>query len=203
MNCHQINENLSAFIDNELTPDDTNAIKAHLIRCSGCRQQRDKMENLGRKIRHMTPLTAPEDFQFRVYARIHKHEANRSNRFFWRWQTIMVPAACLLLGIFLGISSDTILGRPDSTQFDASDQIGLADSNLAMIDQNTLYDYHLGAFSRGVPIPITGDTIPDSPDGFSRPSRREQREFDTRAMPPSQYVLDHVPTRVNYERTIY
>jgi len=36
MNCEQINELLSAFIDGETSPEETAAVREHLAACSGC-----------------------------------------------------------------------------------------------------------------------------------------------------------------------
>lgn len=203
MNCHQINENLSAFIDNELSSDDTNIVKAHLIRCSGCRQQRDKMEEIGRNIRYMAPLTTPADFEFRVFAGIRKHEARRTNRFFWRWQTILLPAACLIVGILLGVTSNSVFNFPESSLLTSSESTVESDSLVAVSDQEILYDYHLGRFARRAIIPVAVDVIPESPDVFDSLSFDEQSGFDSGISPPPQYVLDNIPMRVSYERTIY
>lgn len=206
MNCHQVLENLSAFIDNELDADQTNAIKAHLIRCSSCRLKRDTMEEIGRRIRCLPPITAPDDFQFKIYAGIRRHEAKQTQRHFWRWQTVVIPAMALLIGVVIGFSSDSMLNFSDSKPVAAvAGNAGIKEltTALTLADDGVIYDYSLDRYIQGSLIPVTVDTIPDSSDPTGRAAYQTPSSNESPVYPQSQYVLDNIPMRVNYERTIY
>lgn len=206
MNCHQVLENLSAFIDNELGADQTNAVKAHLIRCSSCRHKRDTMDELSRRIRRLPPITAPQDFQFKVYAGIRKYESRRARRRFWHWQTIAVSGTTLLIGLVIGLSSYSLLNHPAPVPM-------IADTNhpdiqelpitITVTDDGIIYDYSLDRYIHGSLVPVTVDTIPETADLMGESNRSPLTATENQTYSQSQYVLDNIPMRVNYERTIY
>ncbi|MBN1296114.1 zf-HC2 domain-containing protein [bacterium] len=221
MNCHQVREHLSAFIDKDLDSDQTNAIKAHLIRCSQCRQTRDQLEKIGHMIRQMAPLTAPADMQFRIYSSI-RHKVTRTDRrLHFGWRSVFVPATAMIIGVFIGIWSDASLspGSPvpmitsehrdhaDTTiQSDADIMLaGLLDSagvDSAMIvdaDTRIIRDYNLDRYVHQPMVPVSVDFIPDV-GSDSGPGEAKSRDS---VVPARSYVLDNVPMRVGYERTIY
>ncbi len=206
MNCHQVLENLSAFIDNELDADQTNAVKAHLIRCSSCRRKRDTMDEISRRIRCLPPITAPEDFQFKVYAGIRRYESRKARRQFLHWQTIALPGAALLMGLIIGLSSYSFLNDSFSEPLVAnSNQTNIQELPIALTvsDDGIIYDYSLDRYIRGSLVPITVDTIPETVDLMDEGLQSPQSVNENQAYPQSQYVLDNIPMRVNYERTIY
>lgn len=205
MNCHQVKESLSAFIDKELDADQTNALKAHLIRCPSCRQQRDVLEEIGRGIRHMPPVTAPEDFQFRVYSSIRRYQARKSSRSFWRWQTVLVPAAAMVFGIVIGVTTNDII-NPGTSQplMMASDHQALGMlPETAVADEGVIRNYTLDRYVQGSMIPVDVMTIPDLPSDSANQTPAPENRTDTRNQTNPQYVLDNIPMRVSYERTIY
>jgi len=196
MNCNQVKDNLSSFVDNELNNDQTNAIKAHLIRCDECRQTRDELENMGQMIRQIPPTTTPPDFQFRVYSAIRRRESTGYSRSFFRWQTLFLPIAAMVIGIFIGLSAaETPMDSPSATM---SANTNITD-NFQTDENNVIRNYNLDSYVRRPLIPVNVDTIPDenNPDSENK-SRAKDQKFNQ-----AQYVLDNVPLRVNYERTIY
>ncbi|MBN1880074.1 zf-HC2 domain-containing protein [bacterium] len=206
MNCHQVLEQLSAFNDKELEADQTNAIKAHLIRCPSCRKKRDLLEEMGRRIRHLPPLTAPEDFQFRVYASIRKYQDRKTQRSsFWRWQAVLVPAAAMVLGVIIGLTTDNVisprLSEPVMTASDRYTASSIPETVVA--DDEVIREYTLDRYVQGSMIPVNVATIPDSPEDLYSETHAPNPIPESQSHSSSQYVLDNVPMRVNYERTIY
>jgi len=51
MECSQIQDSLSAFIDCELAPDEAALIESHLEHCGVCRQQRESFEAQHERLR--------------------------------------------------------------------------------------------------------------------------------------------------------
>lgn len=210
MNCNQVKDNLSTFLDNELDLDQTNSIKAHLIRCKSCRDQRDQMENLGQQIRKLSPLTTPADFQFRVYSAIRRKESATRTSPFRRWQTAILTSAAMLMGVFIGIGSNNLIPALVSTPAgpqhhaispaESSGTMYAADTHL-LSDEDVIRDYNLDSYIRQPMIPVTVDTIPDTPNS-NNPRAASPHTADFNQEHP-EYVLDNVPMRVSYERTIY
>ncbi|MCD4653107.1 zf-HC2 domain-containing protein, partial [bacterium] len=165
MNCNQVQDNLSSFLDNELNGDQTNAIKAHLIRCQKCRQSRDNIENMGNMIRQINPTTASPDFQFRVYSAIRQKESKRQSNSFFKWQTILVPVAAMILGIFIGLNSNSIYpGSPGNQTLTAENSTQITNEtmtakmnlihNLQATDKKEIHRYSLDSYVRRPLIPI-------------------------------------------------
>lgn len=222
MECYNVREKLSEFIDNELDADQTNAIKAHLIRCPECKRARDKMEQMGQLIRHMPPVNTPSDFQFRVYSAIRRKELNHQKRWFSGWRAVLVPVTAMFIGIFIGLSSDALLSGNAPVPILTADEAasgpdhGLAPEELfaALManggagrslvvdseDSEIVRDYNLDRYVYDPLVPVTVDTIPDNNrTGTNRStSGRSHGVYSSR-----QYVLDDVPMRVGYERTVY
>ncbi len=205
MNCRQVLEQLSAFNDKELETDQTTALKAHLIRCPSCRQKRDELEEMGRRIRHLTPLTTPEDFQFRVYSAIRRYQSKKTFHGLRQWQTILMPAAAMVLGIVIGLTTDMMM-KPLGSQpvLTASDQPGLSSVPVtAVADEGIIRDYPLDRYVQGSMVPVDVITIPDTNADHQDLAPTPAREADSRTHSSSHYVLDNIPLLVNYERTIY
>ncbi|MBN1550223.1 zf-HC2 domain-containing protein, partial [bacterium] len=101
MNCSKVQENLSAFLDNELTASDMTAIKAHLIRCSECRQERDRLEKIGSSLRSLPPLQVPPEFEYQLFARIKSQTTQIGSKRLINWKTVLVPICTLVLGIII------------------------------------------------------------------------------------------------------
>jgi anti-sigma factor RsiW len=51
MTCHEIERLIDPYVDDELSPDDTARVAAHVEQCAACRRRLDEREALGRLIR--------------------------------------------------------------------------------------------------------------------------------------------------------
>jgi len=204
MNCHQVLEQLSAFHDNELLTDETNALKAHLIRCPTCRQKRSQLEEMGRHVRNLQPLTAPEDFQFRIYSAIRRRESGKNQSRFLGWRTVLIPAAAMIVGVFIGLSTNSFIS-PTGTDSPLTASDKTVDETILAFSQSeddVIRDYSLDRYIQGSLIPVNVESIPEAIDGTPRVGVKNQAA-ETRVDSIPQYVLDNIPMRVNYERTIY
>ncbi len=206
MNCSKIRENLSAFVDKELDASTLTAIKAHLIRCPDCRSQRDHIEEMGRDLRSIPPITAPPDFEFQIYAGIRNRTAKLQFGWKYRWRMVTVPIAAMVIGIFIGSFSLKQMFRPVmTTQSNAvTNTIGvpvLRDdflSNPSLVSDNgDVMEYKM---DRYVPRPIEPMEVNIIPEDSSSP-RRPKESGTSSKMSQHRYVLE--PMRVSYNETIY
>ncbi len=210
MNCSKIQASLSAFIDGELDPSSATAIKAHLIRCETCRAERERLDRIGVALRSIPQVTAPEDFEYRVYAAIHNKQRNVQVRRGFSWKLVLAPMAAMVIGVFIG---SFWLGRPGSSpavsttitahanvQPVAMQTTDPAVSQTNSSDENQFSTYAVESYFPPLASPVTVDSIPeDTPE----PGTTNLKRSTTRRHNTPRYVLDQVPVRVSYERTIY
>jgi len=223
MECNQIQEKLSAFIDNELDTDEMNAIKAHLIRCSHCRRARDRLEQMGQLMRNMAPLTTPSDFQFRLYSAIRRRETHRRRNPLFGWRAVFIPVTAMIFGIFIGLFSGNMLPGSNPVPIFTSEtgsvsadggmearelfaalmhSEGVGSSLVYETDEaDVIRGYNLDRYVHQPLVPVTVDTIPEADDPGNAGSANLSNSGTY--YPSRQYVLDNVPMRVGYERTVY
>jgi anti-sigma factor RsiW len=185
MNCSNVLENLSAFLDGELDAAQTAAIKAHMIRCETCRCERDGIEKISASIRKLPPLTAPDDFEYRIYASIHTRLTKIRPSPFVRWKTLLISSTALLAGLIIGSYKFTA-SIPVATMNPAIEENGFPAAAIVKSDDG-LKEY---AFD-----PFVHQNSPDS--DFSSPTPHAAQSN------PKHYVLDPVPALASYERTTY
>lgn len=51
MNCKEVNQSLLSYLDNEVSPEEREAIEAHLSACSGCREEMEALTKTQRELR--------------------------------------------------------------------------------------------------------------------------------------------------------
>src|SRR5262245_31339841 len=93
----EIQDNLEAFHDGQLSEPDRREIESHLTTCRACAEETQRLQQLSRAVfRPVTPPTPTDFFVSRVMANI--RESEKAARFlWWRW-----PALALgLLALFL------------------------------------------------------------------------------------------------------
>ncbi len=94
MECRDVHEYLSAWLDDELNEATETALSAHLDRCEACRREWLKLTALDSSLDNLA-APVPAGLTERVLARV-KPPRRRQ----W-WQSVAL-AACLVLGIALG-----------------------------------------------------------------------------------------------------
>ena len=93
MNCLEVHDSLSAWLDGELAPEVLVVVDRHLESCAGCRRELAQLQALEKALEALdTP--APADLPERVRARLRRPPRRR-------WQSLAL-AASLVLGILLG-----------------------------------------------------------------------------------------------------
>jgi anti-sigma factor RsiW len=94
MECHEVQEQLSAWLDHELAEAAGAAVEAHVERCAACRREWRKLTALDAALGDLA-APVPIGLAEKVTARLRPPRRRQ-----W-WQSVAL-AACLVLGIALG-----------------------------------------------------------------------------------------------------
>ena len=204
MNCNRVQEHLSAFIDGELESSLVPAVKAHLIRCSACRGEKEQLEAFGASIRTIPPVTAPPDFRDRIYASIHTRTQPKPSPFL-QWKMILAPAAAMIFGIIIGAyrfqSFAPLQLAADSPVLDTSQPISdtaVSESNIVTSDDG-VREYTIDRYLAMPVEAIVQTPIPES-DGKLHPVDENN---PPNLVPRSRVILDRIPLKAAYDRVVY
>ncbi len=94
MECHEVQEQLSAWLDGELAEATGALLQAHLEQCAACRQEWRELTALDAALGSLT-APAPAGLAEKVVRRLRRPRRQK-------WLQSMALAACLVLGIALG-----------------------------------------------------------------------------------------------------
>ena len=99
MDCHEVSELLSAYIDGELDPVESRKITSHLNVCVHCRQELSELQQTIQFLHELPDLTPPTDFCLRVMNKIKAEPKKRPWYAFKakQWFSLGAVAAALLL----------------------------------------------------------------------------------------------------------
>ncbi len=102
MNCQDIRELSSDYLDQRLTPPETSFIEEHLRTCSNCRQEIEVLRTTISLIGSLDPIETSADFLSQVHSKIERRDVvSRIKTWFFKPIKIKVPleiTALLLLG---------------------------------------------------------------------------------------------------------
>lgn len=117
MDCVEAKELLSAFLDGESSPEESQRVEEHLATCAGCRAVRQRMGALDSFLaRSETPVSP--GFRGKLFSRLEAEDLlPRRRSLFWfsiRWAPLAAAAA---LGLFLLISQEAprVATKPSET----------------------------------------------------------------------------------------
>jgi len=115
MRCAKVTQQLSAFLDGELTPPQAERIREHLESCPDCRKERQALELTINSVKALPAMQAPSDLASRVMAGIEEAEAQPAEpatvlkgRFGLR--LLWPAAAALIIGIGIALLSPSMRG---------------------------------------------------------------------------------------------
>jgi len=122
MDCEHLLEQLSAYLDGELTEDETQEVDEHLEGCEACRQELSRLERTVLMVRRLPKEKAPSALASAVAERIRAVPvpAPPQRRALWSVPTTLAAAAVLLLAcvIMLKVRPGTV-GRSDDRATEA------------------------------------------------------------------------------------
>ena len=99
MECKDIREIISAYVDGEASPEETREVREHLGACAECRSAEQQMRALGVGVERVEGDVPPE-FRDRLFARMEKEDLLPKRRsifvFSVRWAAVPLAAAAAL-----------------------------------------------------------------------------------------------------------
>lgn len=99
MDCGEIREIISAYVDGETTPEEARRVEEHFGRCPECRAAERRMRALGVAVAR-TEGTVPLEFRENLFARMEKEDLLPKRRsifvFSLRWAAVPLAAAAAL-----------------------------------------------------------------------------------------------------------
>ena len=76
MDCNGYRENLTSYIDTELTTQENKLMLEHEDDCSDCVQLKSEMQNILGTIKSFTKVKASANFEAALYEKLHSHSEN-------------------------------------------------------------------------------------------------------------------------------
>lgn len=132
MNCEQMNELLSAWLDGELSPTEEQQMQAHLEQCAQCRALFEQLQALHTSCSDMEELSAPDGFAQRVMERVADEPKAKVVPLFRRppVRSLAALAACavLVVGFGRGVLNGGMLGRSAKSASNAADYAAAPES---------------------------------------------------------------------------
>ena len=110
MDCRDIRETISAWVDGEASPGEAASVREHLASCERCRVLERQMRAVGAGVRQVRG-SVPDRFREEVFARLESEGAlPKRKKVFptaWRWAGVPLAAAAGL-GLFLLTSREAV-----------------------------------------------------------------------------------------------
>lgn len=110
MECREIREIVSAYVDGEALPEEARRVEEHLGECAMCRAAEKRMRSLGVAVAR-TEAAVPPDFRENLFARLEKEDLLPKRRSIFvysvRWAAVPLAAAAAL-ALFLLSSREPV-----------------------------------------------------------------------------------------------
>lgn len=110
MDCRDIRETISVWVDGEASPEEAASVRGHLASCGRCRVLERQMRAVGAGVRQVRGK-APDGFRETVFARLDAEGAlpprRRAFSVSWRWAAVPLAAAAGL-GLFFLTSREAV-----------------------------------------------------------------------------------------------
>jgi anti-sigma factor RsiW len=155
MNCPEVRERLTAFLDGELPPAEAEAVRAHVAACAECAVRADEGRAVAEACRAWADREPSDGFAARL---AHTARVRARAR---RWRPFLSAAALLLVGVGLV----AVLTRPETRPVDAAKVNG---NGTALVLEHAMAAVVAGDADRveedGVWTILVGDEMPDPPE---------------------------------------
>ena len=153
--CHDVQDNLKAYIDGAMAPEQRGAVEAHLQSCAACRAALERTDRLAVVLLGTKPPPVPAGFASRVMLAAKSRKRARSlvadNPWQW-WKGISMPmraaaAAVLIVGVSVGLLMSWAAGPP--TAAPAGREVAAAADPLDAYHLDYLSDTPEGSIAEG------------------------------------------------------
>ncbi|MGQ9609310.1 MAG: anti-sigma factor family protein [bacterium] len=100
MHCSKFQKNLSAYLDGELDLQKKEELEKHLIKCSECRKEKEKISEVVEFVKNSTYPDIPVDLWERIQEKLEKAPVY-SHFMVFKWVSIPVGAAVFAILLYL------------------------------------------------------------------------------------------------------
>lgn len=142
MECHEVSDLLSAYIDGELDPMDSKNVANHLSVCSYCRNELSELQQTIDLLHELPDLAPPPDFCLQVMNRIKSEPKKQAWIQSRHWFSFGAVAAAILLFI---VSVNVVSPFKSFPYLTETSQEIVADSSPAPAEQEAAGENQLGA----------------------------------------------------------
>ncbi len=70
MNCNEVRESLSAFLDNELSTNEKTLLQSHLDECTGCQKELEELQKVAVQLSSLEEVVPPASFRNELFAKL-------------------------------------------------------------------------------------------------------------------------------------
>lgn len=107
MNCRTVQNNLSAYLDRELSGEEMLAMRAHVCECRACQEEEQAMRALKALLSGLPTPPAASDLEERLIATVHRAERQVHHQRLWTGSAVVfaVMSASAMFGILSLIGS--------------------------------------------------------------------------------------------------
>lgn len=136
MNCRTFQRQISSFVDAELGPAATKALREHLAQCRECRSRYERVAALDAALKAMPAERPQPDLAGQVKARIARVATRRDEqRAFPDWIRVPLAAMIILLALGLGnLAGRSMLGTVSAEQPEALLEIVAPSTDYSLAD---------------------------------------------------------------------
>lgn len=124
MTCQTVQEQLGAYLDGELPPDQASQVRQHVEACADCASQLERLRELIERLPWAGESKAPENLWSSIEHRLDRSAANRTRRMLRHWLRRPVAAAAsiallIAAGVFVTawLTSGTTTARATTINF--------------------------------------------------------------------------------------
>ena len=100
LTCEQVREQISLYIDHELTDDELQTFEQHLSTCEQCRQEVDLLKSIVRECNEIEEVELPDDFKQQLHQKLvqtGQDTRQTKRRWYMNWKAYSGLAAAILL----------------------------------------------------------------------------------------------------------
>ncbi len=128
MNCVEIQDLFSSYLDQACTPEENESVKSHLENCSICLEHFQLTQSLVNSLNSIEEQEVPEGFHNELMHKIHELSPSKKSHFMRFQARYSVVAAAFLFIVIFGVIGSNVLLRFANEKSDAPEMTQMARS---------------------------------------------------------------------------
>lgn len=172
MNCVQIQDLFSAYLDHECTPEENELVTSHIANCTLCLEQFQLTKSLMEQLNNLEEQELPEGFHEELMHKIHEMSPAKKTKFVKYRRTYSVIAAAFLFCVIFGVIGSSLLSNFSNQKFDKSTNsadYGMVSEESAESPEITFTADEAPMMAKEAPI-LTGDSSTSEADAAATDS---------------------------------